>query len=90
MPRTYLIFASCWLALASSLAFAQAEAAKNAKPPVPSALTGADRKCFAWFDAIGFPDLAKCKFVKVATGEPRSSDPHILRPRHPRSDLACH
>src|SRR5207245_8224660 len=23
---------------------------------------------FAWFDSLGFPDLAKCKFVQVSTG----------------------
>jgi len=34
-----------------------------------SALTPADRKAIAWFDSLGFPDLAGKKCVRVATGK---------------------
>ena len=34
-------------------------------------LTAEDRRCLAWFDTLGFPDLGKCKLVKAATGQLR-------------------
>jgi hypothetical protein len=27
------------------------------------------QESFAWFDGLGFPDLARCKFIRVATGQ---------------------
>jgi hypothetical protein len=38
-------------------------------PTAEDKLTAEDRRCLAWFDTLGFPDLGKCKLVKVATGE---------------------
>jgi hypothetical protein len=37
-------------------------------PGAKSPLTEADQKAIAWFDTLGFPDLAKKKCVRVATG----------------------
>jgi hypothetical protein len=37
----------------------------EANPPVPNE---AIQEAYAWFDTLGFPDLARSKYVKVATG----------------------
>jgi hypothetical protein len=34
---------------------------------------------FAWFDDLGFPDLAKCKFIRLATGQEYSDEHGTLR-----------
>jgi hypothetical protein len=28
-----------------------------------------EKQAYAWFDGLGFPDLSKCKYVRVATGD---------------------
>jgi hypothetical protein len=60
-----------WLMVALFLDAPQAQAGRP-KPgvatPKAEPLTTEERKCFEWFDTLGFPDLNKAPFVKVATG----------------------
>ena len=51
--------------------------------PAASPLTAEDQAFFAWWDTLGYPDLAKLPFVEVATGlwsdsEMPGSDPEPM------------
>jgi hypothetical protein len=46
----------------------------GAATPKAEPLTTGERKCFEWFDTLGFPDLKTAPFVMVATGTTVSLD----------------
>jgi len=46
-----------------------ADTANADAPSTSTALTAADRDAIAWFDSLGYPDLAGKGFVRVATGQ---------------------
>jgi hypothetical protein len=60
------LFLACGIVsiLLMNLAFADEKAA-SPKPLSPEEI----KQAFAWFDTLGFPDLSKCRFVRVSKGD---------------------